>query len=600
MIPRTIEITFADDKSCVKQLTVFPHSLKSASESYELSIEGVLSVGDVALVGRSVCAKPLSAPTTGTQAARLSFNAISFPALYFTITTPELPSVDLGPIKKPIAAARPLALDLSANDVVFDYALASGDQSAACEAAEGVLVCDTTELQLTQGTTQQLQLERRFADKKTATIFEGTVEVLPAVAIVDSSIKEGQTVYAKNQPLTITVDKPLKNAKVSLGRRNGETTEPYAVTVKTSDAAVTITPNEADLPRASDYVLTLTEVEAEDGSGLAGPHAIHFALSDGPKVSSVSMGATGIEPNARIMLTLDQARKADQNITDLVKVTGVQATVTATNDAVYVALAGASRCASFTITLSKEIMSEHDVKASEDWTFKGRTRCHTIEAVGYSAGGRAINAYIYGNGATTYLYAAGIHGNELSSVYTIQSWMNELEANPGKIPANARVVVIPRVSPDGVARAARDNNNGVNLNRNFPTYNWTSNIVTGGGEQAGAGGSAAGSEPETKALMNATYRYAPRFVITYHSSGSLVNSNDVGVSIAAGRQYAQLARYWFIPNSQTTATFGFEMTGTYEDWLLERGTAAILIELNTNGGNHFSQNRSAMWAMLGY
>ena len=183
----------------------------------------------------------------------------------------------------------------------------------------------------------------------------------------------------------------------------------------------------------------------------------------------------------------------------------------------------------------------------------------------------------------------------------MQHWMNELEGNPGKIPANARVVVVPTGNPDGVAIARRDNNNGVNLNRNFPTNNWTSNIITGGGgEQAGAGGPSAGSEPETKALMNATYRYAPRFVMTYHSSGSLVNSNDVGVSIAAGQAYAQAARYRFVPNSATTGTFGFEMTGTYEDWLLERGIAAILIELNTNTGNHFTQNRSAMWTMLGY
>ena len=65
-------------------------------------------------------------------------------------------------------------------------------------------------------------------------------------------------------------------------------------------------------------------------------------------------------------------------------------------------------------------------------------------------------------------------------------------------------------------------------------------------------------------------------------------------------RYAQLARYQFIPDSQTTATFGFTMTGTYEDWLIARGTPAILIELDTNTGNHYPRNSAAMWAMLGY
>ncbi len=599
MIPRTINFSYAGE-SCVSKLTLFPRTLQSSGGGYELSVEDVVSVGDVPLLGRSVCATPLEVPEAGTQPSRLSIGGIGFPALYFRVATPEAPSVALDAIKRPIAAARPLALLLSASDTVFDYVLSSAEHSVDCQATDNKVRCDIAELKLVQGEAQKLELERQFDGKPVTTIFDGTVEVLPAVAITDSSVKEGQTVYTKDQSFTITVDKPLENATATLTRQDGEETVTHEVTTAVDGTTVTMTPVDEELPRAAQYTLTLTEVEASDGSALAGPHSIPFTLSGGPKVASVSVGAISIEPNARIVLQLDQARKEDQNIGDLVKVQGASANVTATKDAITVALMGAGRCADITITLSKEIISEHDIKATDDWTFKGRTRCHTVETVGYSVGGRAINAYIYGNGGTTYLYTAGIHGNELSSVYTIQSWMNDLEANPGKIPANARVVVIPRVSPDGVARAGRDNNNGVNLNRNFPTHNWTSNIVTGSGEQAGAGGASAGSEPETKALMNATYRYAPRFVITYHSSGYLVNSNDVGISIAAGQAYARAARYSFVPNSATTGTFGFEMTGTYEDWLLERGIPAILIELDTNTSNHYARNSAAMWAMLGY
>ena len=600
MLPRTIHFSYAGD-SCTRKLTFLPQLLRSSGDHYELAAGDIVSIGNVPLFGRSICATPLAVPEVGTHGSRLSIGGIAFPALYVTIDTPDAPSVALDAIRQPVAAARPLSLPLSEHDAVFDYLLASEARSVACEAADTAVQCDIAKLELEQGATQPLRLERRFADEKVATIFDGTVEVLPAVQVIDSSVKEGQTVYTKQQPVTVTVDKPLKSATATLERHDGEARVLHEVAVTTEGATVTITPEgDEDLPREATYTMTLTEVEAEDGSMLAGPHQITFMVSGGPKVASVSVGTTGIDPSARIVLTLDQARKEDQSITDLVQVKGVAATVSASKDTLVVALAEGSRCADFSITIAKGLLSEHEIASVEPWTWSGRTRCHTIETVGYSAGGRAINAYIYGNGTTTYLYTAGIHGNELSSVYTIQSWMNDLEANPGKIPAGARVVVIPRVSPDGIARAGRDNNNGVNLNRNFPTRNWTSNIITGSGEQAGAGGASAGSEPETKALMNATYRYGPRFVITYHSSGYLVNSNDVGISIAAGQAYARAARYNFVPNSATTGTFGFEMTGTYEDWLLERGTPAILIELDTNTGNHYTRNSAAMWAMLGY
>lgn len=599
MIPRTIEFSYADE-SCVNKFVLLPQTLQSTGDTYDLKVKDTVRVGNVELFGRRVCASPLVVPNPGLEKARLSVGGIGFPAHYIRIAVPDAPLVILDPVKKPIAAAKPLSLPLSTKDIVFDYVLSSGDRSVDCRAVEEKVHCEVAKLQLIQGEPQPLVLQRQFDGKEVATLFRDTIDVLPAVTVTDSSVKDGQTVYTKNNTFAITTDKPLLGASAHLWRQNGEERTEHDITVSASGSQVEITPSGEELPREADYVLVLDEVEAKDGSGLAGPYTISFALSGGPKVASVSVGPTSIDPNARIVLKLDQARKADQAIASLVKVQGVPATVTATNDSVIVALSNAGRCVDFTITLSQEILSEHEVKATEDWSFKGRTRCYTIETIGYSVGGRAINAYVYGSGGTTYMYTAGIHGNEQSSVQTIQGWMNSLEANPGRIPSGVRVVVIPQINPDGVARAGRDNNNKVNLNRNFPTHNWTSTIVTGGGEQEGAGGASAGSEPETKALMYATNRYAPRFVITYHSAGSLVNSNDVGVSIVAGQTYARLVGYRFIPDSQTTATFGFAMTGTYEDWLAQRGTAAILLELNTDYGNYFSRHANAMWEMLKY
>lgn len=576
--------------------------MRSSDGAYKLSAEDTTSLGGVALFSTKVCASPQAVPEQGVQRAQLSLAGLPFPASYLRIVTLEAPKVATQGLQNPIAAAKPLSLPLSSEDKTFTYVLSSGERSVDCGSTANTLTCPVASLELAQGQAQDLKLTRHFDEAEVGAVFNETVDILPAVAVADSSVKEGQKLYTKNQPFTFVVDKQLDTAAATLVRHDGDTPVEQKVSVTTDGVSVTVTPEgEKELQRATDYTLTLTDVEARDGSALAGPHAIRFTLSGGPKVTSINVGATGIDPAARIALKLDQARKGDQNIAELVKVQGVQATVTATGDTVYVSLAGAARCADISIVVSKELLSEHDVKAGEDWGFKGRTRCHTVETIGYSEKGRAINAYVYGNGSTTYLYTGGIHGSEQSSVTIMRSWMNELEANPKKIPANARVIVIPSVNPDGVATGSRNNSKGVNLNRNFATANWASDtIVSGGRTEQGAGGASAGSEAETRVLAAYTARVVPRLIITYHSLGSLVNSNDAGVSISAGRQYASLARYRFIPNSATTATFGFEMTGTYEDWALERGMAAILIELNTHTGNHFTQNRSAMWAMLGY
>lgn len=257
------------------------------------------------------------------------------------------------------------------------------------------------------------------------------------------------------------------------------------------------------------------------------------------------------------------------------------------------------RCTGFSVNVAKGLISQYDIVSDQEWKFDSRTRCHTVSTIGYSVQGRPINAYHFGNGSETVLFTGAIHGNELSSKYIMDSWIAELEAQAGSIPANKQIVVVPVVSPDGVVVASRYNSRNVNLNRNFPTHNWSSDIVVSGGRtEPGAGGKSALSEPESAALARFTQQLNPKLVVTYHSLGSLVNGNDVGIANSLGPAYARAAGYRYIPNAATAATFGFEMTGTYEDWLAERGTPAILIELNTNTGQHFGQNKAAMWAMV--
>jgi len=257
------------------------------------------------------------------------------------------------------------------------------------------------------------------------------------------------------------------------------------------------------------------------------------------------------------------------------------------------------RCADFSITVDKGLVSAYGVTSTGGWSFASRTRCSTMSTIGYSVQNRPINAYYFGDGATTMLFTGAIHGNEISSKYLMDALVSYLEEHAREIPSDRRVVIVPMVNPDGVAAGTRYNAHNVNLNRNFATTNWVSDtVVSGGSVEQGAGGSSALSEPESAALTTFTQNLQPRLVVTYHSQGSLINSNDVGIAATLGPQYAAMTKYKFVSSDATTGAFGFEMTGTYEDWLAERSTPAILIELPTNTGRYFTQHTAAIWTMI--
>lgn len=593
--PRTIEFSYAGE-SCVKQLSVFPGTLQSSSDD-KYSLEVGRAIGPE-LLGLETCAKPVGPPEEGET--RLSFApfGLSFLAKTYIIKTPTAPIVSTQLLEKPIPAKKPVVLSLSTGDEIFKYHLSSEQGRVACSTRGRAVSCDIAKLELTQGQTHEISLERTFGEKEREVIATRDVEVLPAVKVEEASIAEGQTIYDKPQSFEFQFDKELESAKVELARIEGEALHKQPVKTEVSAQKV-IAWLDDELARGSLYRLKITDVEATDGSTLDKDYEVQFELSGGPKVIAVSVGASGVDPNAAITLQLDQPLKPNQDVAKLVSFTGGGATISAQGDKIYVKLGNLGRCTNFSVNVAKGLVSQHDIVSEEEWKFNSRVRCHTIATIGHSVQGRPINAYYFGSGSQTILFTGAIHGSELSSKYIMDAWISELETRATEVPAGRQIVVVPMVSPDSVAVASRYNSRGINLNRNFPTHNWVSDIgVSGGRVEEGAGGSAPLSEPESAALARFTEQLNPRFVVTYHSTGSLVNGNDVGIANTLGPQYSRMTGYRYVPNAQTNAVFGVTMTGTYEDWLAERGTAAILIELNTHTGYHFAQNRAAMWAMV--
>jgi N-acetylmuramoyl-L-alanine amidase len=160
------------------------------------------------------------------------------------------------------------------------------------------------------------------------------------------------------------------------------------------------------------------------------------------------------------------------------------------------------------------------------------------------------------------LVTGSIHGNETAGRRVIAR-LRRTDA-----PAGVQVWTVRTLNPDGVKAGTRQNARGVDLNRNFPRR-WR-----GGGRAFDTyfPGRAAGSEPETKALMRLVRRIRPAISVHYHQHMRLVNLGQ-GPDPAIVRRYARLvglpART--LPNFHGTAT-GWQ-NHTFP------GTSAFVVEL---------------------
>jgi len=135
------------------------------------------------------------------------------------------------------------------------------------------------------------------------------------------------------------------------------------------------------------------------------------------------------------------------------------------------------------------------------------------EVVGRSVENRPIEAIILGQGSEVVLIIASIHGNERAGTPLVRQLADHLQQRPAYLRSRT-VILMPVVNPDGLARNARYNARGVDLNRNFAARNRVNNAENGHG---------ALSEPESRALEAVIARYKPSRVIAVHQPLSCID-----------------------------------------------------------------------------
>jgi protein MpaA len=487
---------------------------------------------------------------------------------------------------------------------VFDYFLESGAKTAPCHKQGITLSCDLPGLNLTQGSSYNLSLRRSFKGQPSGTLFTKAITTTAPVEIVSSSIASDSTVYDKPATLTVKLNKPIRSATgTKLWRITPDGKEsPVTITTNLQDNQIAFTFDEA-LPRSATFRLDIHEIIAHDDGFLPTPYTLTFKTSGGPKVTSVNIGNYGIPVNQRLTLTFDSTI-SDKQIGSAIflEISGtvIPATVSQSgNTASITPHASLPRCTSLVLKVTNNLENSYGVAGNSAWQQTFRTVCHTTETIGASVRGRAIVAYRFGSGASRIIYFGGLHGNEQSSKYILDSWMDDLERNYHRIPAHRSIIVIPNVNPDGIAAGSRLNARGVDLNRNFPANDWKQNVtIPGGTLVVNGGGTAPLSEPESAALASYIVSQGPRLVLSYHADAAIVIANDAGDSRSLATTYGQKSRLTATGNSEAGGVFHYDTTGALENWLYDKHSIAnLLIELSTSRSYEFTRHQNAMWAM---
>jgi protein MpaA len=149
--------------------------------------------------------------------------------------------------------------------------------------------------------------------------------------------------------------------------------------------------------------------------------------------------------------------------------------------------------------------------------------------VGHSVQGRAIRPVVLGDGPMTLLVVGCIHGNEPAGMAITRALLRSRPL-PG-----TRIVVVPTVNPDGcLALGTRQNADGVDLNRNFPS-NWARIGRRGSYQWSGPRPL---SEPESRYAVALVRALHPDVTVVFHQHEDVVRA--WGRSRPTARRFASL------------------------------------------------------------
>jgi hypothetical protein len=604
LCPRTVHFAWASD-TCFVHPTFLPRLLSDKTDAtYVAAPRTSLSIGGYPLYAHKICITPATTPKENTR-ENIAFGMLVFKKTV-TVTTPAFPKLkDQAPLEKPLPINKPLTFQLDQPDQIFSYRVLAHGAHLDCTTNGDKISCDIPKLGLVQSNQYSLVLQRRFHQQAIQTIIEKKITTVEGLVVVGASIAADQTIYNAPSELTLTLNKNTQSVTdIHFYQTEGDIRKDVAITTTHKDNTITIHFTEP-LARSASFTVQIEHITGSDDSYLSEPFNLSFKTSGGPKVLGISIGNYKVQPSGGITLTFDSSVAPTQVINNFIKIEAgakvVASSLSIKGKTVTITpKEGLGRCIHFSVKVIDGLQNEAGIAGGSAWEFKSRTICQAVFSIGSSVQGRSISAYKFGSGTTTIVFVGTTHGDEKSSTYLLNKWVDYLETNYDRIPSDKTIIVIPNINPDGYAVGHRTNANIVDLNRNFPSNDWKQGVTMPDKSfNANGGGTAPLSEPETNALAGYITSVNPRLVLTYHAAAGVVIPNDSGDSESLAHLYDQKSNVGFASNGETDDIFAYDTTGALENWLHDkRDITALLVELWTKTGNEFNKHQAAMWAMI--
>jgi protein MpaA len=193
---------------------------------------------------------------------------------------------------------------------------------------------------------------------------------------------------------------------------------------------------------------------------------------------------------------------------------------------------------------------------------------HPSSDYGRSNDGADLTVWLPANEIPQILVLASMHGDESETTVVLSDALRSIR------PESLKNAAILCGNPDGVVRGTRGNARGVDLNRNFPSSNWSPEPVFYKSREDDAQdialstGERPASEPETTALISLLDGMKPRAVVTLHAALACIDDAD-------GSPLGQwLSERSGLPLEVVT----YPTPGSFGSWAQERGLNLVTYE----------------------
>ena len=167
---------------------------------------------------------------------------------------------------------------------------------------------------------------------------------------------------------------------------------------------------------------------------------------------------------------------------------------------------------------------------------------------------------LVGNLNSKVLVIGCFHGDEPQGKFLIENYLTKT--------AKTKLLFIPCLNIYGFEHNVRTNENGVDINRNFPTQNWEKTE-----KNEPYGGNIPASEIQTRFIIETVEKYKPKLILTLHAPFKVVNYDGDGKEIS--QKISEIIGYPVQPS------IGYPTPGSFGTWAgIERKIPTITLELD--------------------